>query len=114
MTAVRACTYSRGVTTTDAIERDEIEAVAVQHWHRDDGEAQRSAQLRAEENHERSAIRRRLAAMVAEEREMERAMKAFEEDADQAKRYIKAEWRKEHWGHDLERPPAWEALSSRR
>jgi hypothetical protein len=55
------------------------------------------------------AIRRRLSAMAAEEREMERAMQAFEEDADQAKRFIKAEWRKEHWGHDPERPPAWES-----
>lgn len=54
------------------------------------------------------AIRRRLIAMEAEGREMERAMKAFEEDADQAKRYIKAEWRREHWGHEPERPPAWE------
>jgi len=47
--------------------------------------------------------------MAAEEREMERAMQAFEEDADQAKRFIKAEWRREHWGHDPERPPAWES-----
>ena len=47
--------------------------------------------------------------MEAEEREMERAMKAFEEDADQAKRYIEAEWRREHWGHKPERPPSWEA-----
>lgn len=39
---------------------------------------------------------------------MERAMQAFEEDADQAKRYIEAEWRSEHWGHDPERPPGWE------
>ena len=54
------------------------------------------------------AIRRRLVAMEAEEREMERAMKAFEEDADQAKRFIKAEWRREHWGHEPERRPAWE------
>ncbi len=46
--------------------------------------------------------------MAAEEREMERAMRAFEEDADQAKRNIKAEQRKEHWGHDPERPLAWE------
>jgi hypothetical protein len=46
--------------------------------------------------------------MEAEEREMERAMRAFEDDADQAKRYIKAELRREHWGHEPERPPAWE------
>ena len=57
----------------------------------------------------RFALRRGLSAMEAEEREMERAMKAFEEDADQAKRYIEAEWRREHWGHKPERPPSWEA-----
>lgn len=67
------------------------------------------AGARAEEIRERFAIRRGLSLMEAEGREMERAMKAFEEDADQAKRYIKAEWRREHWGHELERPPAWEA-----
>jgi hypothetical protein len=62
---------------------------------------------RDEEIRARFAIRRRLSAMAAEEREMERAMRAFEEDADQAKRYIKAEWRREHWGHEPERLPAW-------
>jgi len=46
--------------------------------------------------------------MAAEEREMERAMRAFEEDADQAKRFISAECRRERWGHDPERPLAWE------
>lgn len=55
----------------------------------------------------RFAIRKGLSAMEAEEREMERAMKAFEEDADQAKRYIEAEWRREHWGHKPEHPPSW-------
>ena len=63
---------------------------------------------RGEEIRARFAIQTRLNAMAAEEREMERAMKAFEEDADQAKRYIKAEWRREQWGHEPERPPAWE------
>jgi hypothetical protein len=61
-----------------------------------------------EEIRTRFAIRRTLSEMEAEEREMERAMKAFEEDADQAKRSIKAEWRREYWGHEPERPPAWE------
>lgn len=46
--------------------------------------------------------------MAAEEREMARAMAAFEADADQAKRHISDEWRKEHWGHEPERPPDWE------
>jgi len=68
-----------------------------------------TARLGLEENRAQIAIRRRLAAMAAEQREMERAMRAFEEDADQAKRFIKAELRKEHWGHEPERPPAWEA-----
>ena len=63
---------------------------------------------RGEEIRARFAIQNRLNAMAAEEREMERAMKAFEEDADQAKRFIKAEWRREQWGHEPERPPAWE------
>ena len=67
------------------------------------------ARLRAEEIHDRLEIRKTLSAMEAEEAEMERAMKAFEEDADQAKRLIAAERRKEHWGHDPERPLAWES-----
>ena len=67
------------------------------------------ASIHDEEIRAQFAIRRRLSAMAAEEREMERAMKAFEEDADQAKRYIKAEWRREHWGHEPEHPPAWES-----
>jgi len=66
------------------------------------------ARPHSEEFQAQFAIRRRLAAMEAEEREMERAMRAFEEDADQAKRYIEAEWRREHWGHAPERPPVWE------
>jgi hypothetical protein len=68
-----------------------------------------TARLHDEESRARFAVRKRLSAMEAEEREMERAMKAFEEDADQAKRYIKAEWRREHWGQPPERPPAWES-----
>ena len=75
-------------------------------------EPEDTARLRDEEFHGQSAIRRELSAMAAEEREMERAMKAFEEDADQAKRLIEAEWRTEHWGHEPERPPAWEVSDS--
>ena len=71
-------------------------------------EREDTARLHIEEIRARYAIRRRLTAMEAEEREMERVMRAFEEDADQAKRFIKAEWRREHWGHEPERRPAWE------
>lgn len=70
------------------------------------------ARLHEEESRERSAIRKRLSAMAEEEREMERSMKAFEEDADQAKRFIRDEWRREHWGHDPERVPEWEVRES--
>ena len=66
------------------------------------------ARLHDEENRAEFAIRRTELEMEAEEREMNRAMRAFEQDADQAKRFIKAEWRREHWGHEPERPPAWE------
>ena len=71
-------------------------------------EREDAARLHDEENRAGFAIRRREKAMAAEEREMERAMEAFEEDADQIKRHIEAEWRKEHWGHEPPRPPAWE------
>jgi hypothetical protein len=68
--------------------------------------------LHDEENRAEFAIRRAELKMEAEEREMERAMRAFEEDADQAKRFIEAEWRREHWGHEPQRPPAWETRSA--
>ncbi len=71
------------------------------------------ARLHDEESHSELATQRGLSAMAAEEREMERAMKAFEEDADQTKRFIEAEWRWEHWGHDPERLPAWETTPTR-
>jgi hypothetical protein len=71
------------------------------------------ARLHYEENRAKAAVRRRLSAMAEEEREMERAIRAFDEDADQAKRFIKAEWRREHWGHEPERPPAWERRTQR-
>jgi len=72
-------------------------------------EREDTARAHDEEIRARFEIRKSLHAMEAEEREMERAMKEFEDDADQAKRYIEAEWRREHWGHEPERPPAWEA-----
>ena len=40
-------------------------------------------------------------------------MHAFEEDADEAKRFIEAEWRREHWGHDPGDPPPWETVDRR-
>ena len=73
--------------------------------------ARDDTRLHNEENRATNAIRRTLSAMAAEEREMERAMHGFEEDSDQAKRFIEAEWRREHWGHDPEHPPPWETVA---
>ena len=73
---------------------------------REDTTRAHGEEIRAQ--HERHEIRKSLIAMEADEREMERPMKAFEEDADQTKRYIEAEWRKQDWGHEPERRPAWE------
>jgi hypothetical protein len=78
-----------------------------------DGPARRDSPVHDEEIRAQFAIRRTLSAMAAEEREMERAMKAFEEDADQAKRFIKAEWRRENCGHDPQRPPAGKVTDTR-
>ncbi len=61
--------------------------------------------LHAEEFRGETAIRRFERRMEEEEREMERAMRAFEEDEDRAVAKIKDEWRREHWGRDLERQP---------
>lgn len=72
-------------------------------------EREDTAGAHGEDIRARHEIRKSLIAMEAEEREMERAMKAFEEDADQAKRNIETEWRREHWGHEPERRPEWEA-----
>ena len=72
-------------------------------------EREEIARLHDEELRALSDIRRRESAMEAEEREMEREMRGFEEDADQIKRLITAEWRKERWGREPQRPPAWES-----
>ncbi len=64
--------------------------------------------LRDEANREEFAIRRLEDVMAAEERELEHEMHLFEEDEDATKRSIAAEWRKEHWGHEPERPPPWD------
>jgi hypothetical protein len=68
-----------------------------------------AAQRHDAENREAYAARRLEEAMLAEEREMEAEMRSFEEDEAQTKRRIAEEWRKEHWGHDPERPPDWTA-----
>ncbi len=61
--------------------------------------------LHAEELDGETAIRRSERRMEEEEREMERAMQAFEKDEERAVARIKEQWRREHWGRDLERRP---------
>lgn len=68
--------------------------------------------LRDEANRQEFAIRRLEEAMAAEERELEHEMHLFEEDEEATKRRIAAEWRREHWGHEPERPPRWDHAPS--
>jgi hypothetical protein len=65
------------------------------------------AHLRDEQNRAEFAIRREEAQLATGERELEHEMKDFEHAEEQAKQEIEGEWRREHDGHDPERPPAW-------
>jgi hypothetical protein len=60
-------------------------------------------------NRERFALRRMMRESRVGERALERALVAFTADQEDAKRTIERYWRVEHWGMDLERPPAWRA-----
>ena len=66
------------------------------------------ARLRAEELREELAIGERERSMAREEQEMEREIEAFDEAEQGTERKIAQEWRREHWGHEPERPPAWQ------
>jgi hypothetical protein len=70
--------------------------------------------LRAEEIGGELAIRKQERRMVREQREMERDVKALEEAEVRAEREIEAEWRREHWGHEPERHPAWQTTDKER
>jgi hypothetical protein len=65
------------------------------------------ARLRDEEHHDEFARRKTEASMAAEERQLEREMKEFEETEERVEREIEDEWHREHWGHEPERPPRW-------
>ena len=65
------------------------------------------AHLRDAENRERFAIRRAEDGIAREQRQLEREMDEFEEDERRSERQIEDEWRREHWGHEPERPPVW-------
>ena len=70
-------------------------------------ERERLARLRDAENHDRYAIRKQEESMARVEREMEDEMKEFEASEERVEREIEEEWRREEWGQEPERPPAW-------
>ena len=57
------------------------------------------------------AVHREEREMEREERQLEHKLEDFERSEERAKRQIEDEWRREHWGHDPERPPAWRTAS---
>jgi len=70
--------------------------------HHDDRSKQHDAQ-----NRELFAIRRTARRLAAEERELERTLRAFGDHIERVEACIEAEMRKEHWGHEPPRPLAW-------
>ena len=72
-------------------------------------EREEQAHLRDDENREEFAIRRAERELTAEEHQLEQELKDFEQAEERAKREIEEEWRKEHSGHDPERPPDWKS-----
>jgi hypothetical protein len=73
-----------------------------------DDERDRLAHLRDLEHRSEFAVRRGEEEMEELERALERRLKEFERDEQEIKRRIRAEWRREHHGHDPERPPDWD------
>lgn len=70
-------------------------------------EREERARLRGEEHREEFAVRREERDMAAMERQLASEMKAFEDAEADTERQIEEEWRKERFGHELDRPPAW-------
>ena len=68
----------------------------------------KQARLRAEETGDELAIGKAERLMAHEAQEMERELKEFENTEQRARHEIEGEWRREHGGHELERPPNWQ------
>ena len=62
---------------------------------------------RADEVGDELAIRKSERRMAREERDLEREMTEFEDAEERAEKQIEEELRREHWGHEPERPPVW-------
>jgi hypothetical protein len=65
------------------------------------------ARLRDDEDRALFAIRRSERRLAAEHALLERRLKAFEDRLQRTELGLEAQWRRQHWGRDPERPPAW-------
>jgi Amino acid kinase family len=65
------------------------------------------ARLHELENHILSAMHKAEARMGAQERDLASKLRALGESGARAEISIEREWRREHFGRDPERPPAW-------
>jgi len=65
------------------------------------------ARLRNEEHRLEFAVRKSAREMDAVERTLERRLREFEHDEAETKHALEAEFRREHLGHEPERPPSW-------
>ncbi len=63
--------------------------------------------LHQEEDRNLFAMRKAQDQLDAQERELASKLRALGESETRAVASIEREWRREHFGHDLERPPAW-------
>ena len=68
---------------------------------------QRQARLRDERDRQLFAMRREEKRLAREEVDLELELDDLAKRESDAKHEIEEEWRREHWGHDPERPPAW-------
>jgi hypothetical protein len=66
--------------------------------------------LHQEEDHHLFAMRKAQDQLDARERELASKLQAVGEGEARAEVSIEREWRREHFGHDLERPPAWRVI----
>jgi hypothetical protein len=79
--------------------------------HRGMADHDEMARLRNEEHRLEFAVRKGAREMDAVERTLERRLREFEHDEAETKRAIEAEFRREHAGHEPERPPSWRSAS---
>ena len=66
--------------------------------------------LHQQEDRNLFAMRKVEDQMDARERELASKLRALGESEARAEVSIEREWRREHFGHDLERPPAWRVI----